>query len=300
MPLTPLRNRMSQRLLTMVAGQDGAQARYRIHGTPGPRWFPAGTPITVVHGDASMYIGGIRALLLQALHPLAMAAVDDFSDYRTNVWGRLARTATFIATTTFGTADHAQQAVDVVRAVHSRVTGTAPDGRAYRADDPHLLSWVHAAEIDSFLTAHQIFGRRRLNVTECDTYVAQAAVVARALGADPVPTTAAGLQAHLGRFRPELHGTPAARAVVGFIREVPVPRAARPGYRMLVRSAIATLPRWARAPLGLPDRPIPDRTIHRFTGSTMTAGIRWITTAEPMRDPHRAPDDRTALPSNRR
>src|SRR5699024_6683722 len=219
-PVIDLRSRMSTVLLGMVAGPDGVQVRHRIHGTPGPRWFPAGSPIQSVHGDAAMYIGGIRALLLQSLHPLAMAAVDDFSDYRTNVWGRLARTATFIATTTFGTAEHAQQAVDIVRAVHLRVTGTTPDGRAYRADDPHLLTWVHTAEIDSFLTAHHRFGQHRLSETEYDHYVAQAASVATALGAADVPTTRAGLTATLEGFRTELQGTPAARNVARFIRDV--------------------------------------------------------------------------------
>ena len=294
MPVMSLRNRMSRRLLTMVAGPDGARERYRIHGTPGPRWFPSDSPIHDVHGDASMYVGGIRALLLQALHPLAMAAVDDFSDYRTNVWGRLARTATFIATTTFGTAEHAQQAVDVVRAVHARVTGTAPDGRPYRADDPHLLAWVHAAEIDSFLVAHEKFGRRRLSAAAYDEYVAQAAVVGRALGAAPVPTTRRELNDLIAEFRPELRGTPAARAVAQFIREVPVPTVARAGYSALVRAAVGTLPRWARAPLALPDRPRMDASVHRVAGTVMTGTIRWLTTAEPMKDPGRPPRSTTA------
>ncbi|MGC0250665.1 oxygenase MpaB family protein [Pseudactinotalea sp. Z1748] len=289
MPITSVRNRMSRALLGMVAGPDGAQARYRIHGTPGPRWYGAGSPIQIVHGDASMYIGGVRALLLQSLHPLAMAAVDDFSDYRTNVWGRLARTATFIATTTFGTAEHAQEAVDIVRAVHRRVNGTAPDGRPYQADDPHLLAWVHIAEIDSFLTAHERFGRRSLDEADYDTYVSQSARVALALGSSEVPTTRAELQHRLQQFRPELQSTPAARDVATFIHTVPVPVAVRPGYRALVRAAVATLPRWAREPLGLPDRPLLDRTLHRLNGTAMTSAIRWLTTAEPMQRPERRP-----------
>lgn len=163
-PLNLVRSRLSDGLFQMVAGDDGPAARERIHTTPGERWFPAGSPIHRVHGDASMYVGGIRALLLQSLHPLAMAGVDDFSDFRTDVWGRLARTSTFLADTTFGTAEHAERAVRIVRAVHKRIVGTAPDGRPYAASDPHLLTWVHVAEVDSFLTAHQAFGAHPLTV----------------------------------------------------------------------------------------------------------------------------------------
>ncbi|MGO1317657.1 MAG: oxygenase MpaB family protein [Cellulomonadaceae bacterium] len=291
-PLTALRARMSSVLLEMIAGPDGDTARRRIHATSGDRWFEPGSPVQVVHGDAAMYIGGVRALLLQSLHPLAMAAVDDFSDYRTNVWGRLARTATYVATTTFATAADAQQAVDVVRAVHRRVRGTAPDGRPYAADDPHLLTWVHVAEIDSFLTAFERFGRggerhRAADDAWADRYVAQVGTVAVRLGASAalVPATRAGLRAAIESFRPELQGTSAAREVAHFIRHAPVPAVARLPYRALVRAAVATLPGWARTPLGLPLAPRRDTTVHRATGHTMTAAMRWLSDAEPMRRP---------------
>jgi len=157
-PVAVARSHVQRLVFDLVAGPKGPATRERIHGTPGPRWFEPGSPIRRVHGDASMYVGGIRALLLQSLHPLAMAAVDDHSGYKGDPWGRLARTSAFLATTTFGTATDAQQAIDIVRAVHRYITGTAPDGRPYRADDPHLLRWVHVAEIDSFLAAHQRYG----------------------------------------------------------------------------------------------------------------------------------------------
>lgn len=281
-PLTALRARLSDGLFAMVAGPDGPAARERIHTTPGPRWFEPGSPIQRVHGDTSMYIGGLRALLLQSLHPLAMAAVDDFSDFRHDVWGRLARTSTFLAATTFATADDAARAVAVVRAVHKHIKGTAPDGRPYRADDPHLLTWVHVAEVDSFLTAHQLFGAARLTPAECDTYVAQAAVVATQLGASDVPTTQAQLRARLRDFRSELTSTPAALDVARFlIAEAPVPRRARVPYALLARSAVATLPRWAREPLHLPDRPLVDRTLWRAAGHVSTRGLRWLSSAQP-------------------
>jgi hypothetical protein len=110
-----------------------------------------------------MFVGGLRALLLHSLHPLAMAAVAGHSDYRGDPWGRLQRTSYFLAVTTYGRAQDAQQAVDRVRRIHLRVTGTAPDGRPYAASDPHLLSWVHVAEVDSFLRAHSRFGAQPLD-----------------------------------------------------------------------------------------------------------------------------------------
>src|SRR5690606_4122950 len=160
---------------------------------PGPRWFAPGSPIQRVHGDSATFVGGLRALLLQSLHPLAMAGVAGHSGYRGDPWGRLARTSTFLACTTFATAEPAQEMVDQGRAVHERVRGKAPDGRTYRASDPHLLAWVHVAEADSFLAAHQRYGERPLGPDEADEYVAQSGRVARALGAEDVPETVAGL-----------------------------------------------------------------------------------------------------------
>ncbi|WP_307843953.1 oxygenase MpaB family protein [Sanguibacter suaedae] len=281
-PAHSLRQRLSDGLFSMVAGPEGPAARERIHTTPGERWHAPGSPIHRVHGDASMYVGGIRALLLQSLHPLAMAGVDDFSDFRQDVWGRLARTSTFLADTTFGTVEHAERAVEIVRAVHRRISGTAPDGRPYRADDPHLLTWVHVAEVDSFLTAHQKFGARPLTDAECDTYVEQSSGVALRLGAEDVPTTRAGLAAALEAFRPELESTPAARDVARFLlRDAPLPWVAKPPYAVLCRGAVATLPRWAREPLRLKDSPRLDRTLGRAAGQASTRALRWLNDAQP-------------------
>ncbi len=276
-PVTTARQRMSSLLLARVAGPEADAARQRIHGEPGPRWFGPGDPIHRVHGDASMYVGGLRALLLQSLHPLAMAAVAQHSDYRTDPWGRLARTSTFIAETTYARVADAEQAVAVVRAVHRRISGTTTDGRPYRADDPHLITWVHIAEIDSFLTAHQRFGTRPLTPAETDTYVAQSAGVARRLGGDAVPTTHAELRSALDRYRPELGSTPEALEAAEFLlHRPPVTGPARAGYALIGRAAVATLPRWARVPLQLPDRPLRDATAGRLAGQLATRGLRWV------------------------
>ncbi|WP_317695755.1 oxygenase MpaB family protein, partial [Aeromicrobium sp. REDSEA-S32_B7] len=206
-----VRDRLGRMIFARVAGDEGPARRERIMFAPGPRRFGPDSAIATVHGDASMFVGGIRALLLQSLHPLAMAAVDQNSGFRGDPWGRLQRTSGFLAVTTFGTDADATRAIRGVRAVHETITGVAPDGRPYRASDPQLLRWVHVAEVDSFLRAHDRYGRRPLDTAGRDAYVAEAAVVARELGASDVPTTVAELEAALAAFRPELASTAAAR-----------------------------------------------------------------------------------------
>ncbi|WP_152190381.1 oxygenase MpaB family protein [Georgenia satyanarayanai] len=271
------RRRLSDLLMARVAGPEAQDARRRIHGEPGERWYGPEDPIQRVHGDASMYVGGLRALLLQSLHPLAMAAVAQHSDYRNDPWGRLARTSTFIAETTYARVEDAERAVAIVRAVHRHISGTTTDGVAYRADDPRLITWVHIAEIDSFLTAHQRFGARPLTPAETDTYVAQAAGVARRLGGQDVPTTHAELRTALEHYRPELRSTPEALEAAQFLlHRPPVTGPARAGYALIGRAAVATLPRWARAPLRLPDHPRRDATLGAAAGHVATHSLRWV------------------------
>src|SRR5512146_315425 len=175
-----LRTRIGLSIFDRVAGSDGPRQREVINADGGERWFAEDSPVRRVHGDSSMFIGGLRALLLHSLHPLAMAAVAEHSDYRGDPWGRLQRTSYFLAVTTFGRAEDAQAAIARVRAVHERVTGTAPDGRPYAASDPHLLTWVHIAEADSFLRAHTRFGTRPLDQAGRDGYVADMARIGAA------------------------------------------------------------------------------------------------------------------------
>lgn len=274
--LAAVRRRLGTELFARVAGPDGPAARARIHDTPGPRWFGPDRPIRVVHGDASMFVGGLRALLLQSLHPLAMAAVAAHSGYRGDPWGRLQRTSAFLAVTTFGTADDARAAVERVRAVHERVRGTTPEGRPYHAADPHLLGWVHAAEVDSFLRAHQRFGARPLDAAGYDGYVADTARVAEALGVLDPPRDRAGLARTLAAYRPELRATPQARAAARFmLLDPPLPWAARPLYAVLAANAVSLLPWWARKPLWLPWLPVVEQTGVRLAGHGLTRAIRW-------------------------
>lgn len=274
-----VRQTLGRGLFGMVAGPDGPANRARIHQTPGPRWFADDRPIRRVHADASMFVGGLRALLLQSLHPLAMAGVADHSDYRGDPWGRLQRTSTFLAVTTFGPTTDAQRAVDKVRGIHQRVRGSAPDGRPYHASDPHLLEWVHIAEVDSFLLAYQRYGSGHLDRRDRDGYVADTARVAAALGVVDPPHTERELRERIDAYRPELRSTAAARDAARFLLVTPpLPLLARPPYSLLAATSVAMLPAWARLPLRLPYLPPVEATAIRWAGGTLVGGIRWAMT----------------------
>ncbi|GAB2887321.1 oxygenase MpaB family protein [Nocardioides pacificus] len=273
------RVRLGEALFLRVAGPDGPANRQRIHGTPGPRWFAPDSPIGRVHGDASMFVGGLRALMLQSLHPVAMTAVSEHSGFRGDMWGRLARTSTFLATTTFAAADDAQAAVDLVKRIHDKITGTMPDGTPYIASDPHLLMWVHVAEIDSFLRAHQRYGARPLDQAGRDDYVAQTALVAEKLGVVDAPRSEAELADVLASYRPELAGTDHAREALDLLlRHPPLPLPARGPYRMLVAAAVEMMPPGTHEPLGLPRIPLAEQQVSRALGAAATVTIRWALT----------------------
>jgi len=284
-----LRRELGDRLFARVAGPEGPRRRDRIHGTPGPRWFPDGSPVRRVHGDASMFVGGIRALLLQSLHPLAMAGVSQHSGFRGDPWGRLQRTSHFLAVTTFGPAADAEAMVAAVRRIHAGVHGHDTDGTPYDASDPHLLRWVHVAEVDSFLCAHQRYGARPLDAADADTYVLQAGRVARELGVPDPPRSVAELDTVLASYRAELRGTPPAREAARFLLlRPPLPLPARVPYTALSAAAVSLLPGWSRRMLLLPRLPVTEAVVVRTAGVAVTATIRWAMT--PRADVSTAPD----------
>jgi uncharacterized protein (DUF2236 family) len=276
-----VRARIGTAIFERVAGPQGP-ARRRVIQAEGERMFAEDRPIRRVHGDSSMFIGGIRALLLQSLHPLAMAAVAGHSGYRGDPWGRLQRTSYFLAVTTFGRVGDAQEAIGRVRAIHQRVTGTAPDGRPYAASDPHLLTWVHIAEADSFLRAHSRFGAHPLDQPERDAYVADLARIGAALGVPEPPRTEAELAERIAQYRPELAATVQAREAARFLLlNPPLPVIARPPYGVLAAAAVSLLPGWARRPLRLPYLPVAEAAVVRPAGHALVHAIRWAITAPP-------------------
>lgn len=234
---------------------DGASAVNRaIASPPGASgWFAPDSAAWQVHGSVATFLGGIRALLLQAVHPLALAGVEGHSGYRQDPFGRLQRTGAFIAATTFGSVEQAERTVAGIGRLHARVRGTAPDGRAYSAADPALLTWVHVALVDSMLEAYLRFPTN--GPLDADAYVADMAVVGAAMGVPVPPRTRTELAATLQAFEPELDGGPAVADVRDFVLHPPLPRGARPGYVVLARAAEDSLPDHVLQRLGTRPRP---------------------------------------------
>ncbi len=211
--------------------------------------FDPGSVIWRVHGDVTtMMIGGVTALLLQMLDPAALAGVWDHSTFRGDMLGRLRRTARFIAVTTYAEHSLADAAIDKVREVHEHVRGQLDDGTPYCASDPELLAWVHVCETIGFLDAWIRYGEPGMSRADQDTYVAQAGVVARRLGADPVPQTRSEAVALIERFKPGLRADDRTRAVAGMILTQTSPSlAAAPAQHLLMQAAVDLMPDWAKA-----------------------------------------------------
>ena len=207
-----------------------------------------------LHADLpSMLIGGMSALFVQSLHPLAMAGVAEHSNYREDPAGRLRRTAAFVGATTFGTEDEAAEAIERVQRVHRRVHGTAPDGRPYSAEDPELVTFIHVAEVSSFLGASRRYGTTPVTPREADRYYEEMAPVALALGATWAPRSSLEVESYLTEIRPELHAGPQARPARDWLlrgvgRRRPAERAAS---GLILAASIGVLPPWARRELGL-------------------------------------------------
>ncbi|MFK8026093.1 MAG: oxygenase MpaB family protein [Ilumatobacter sp.] len=275
-----VRSWLGHQVRSRVVGPDAETRHAELFSTDEPGWFEPDSPIHRVHGDTSMFVGGLRALLFQSLHPRAMAGVAQHSDYRNDPWGRLQRTADFVAATTFGPASQAEAAVKIVHRVHRRVVGTTRHGEPYAANDPHLLRWVHLAEIDSFLASHDKFGVDPLRGSERDRYLADTAVVARALGVIEPPTTEAELRRQLRAFRPELGGSREARDAARYLLfQPPLPIAARPAYGLIGAGAVSLMPAWTRIPLRLPWLPLTEATLGRAVGDAVTKTLRWAVPA---------------------
>ena len=242
----------------------------------GERWFSEQDAIWRIHADASMFIGAIRALLLQSLHPVALQAVVDHAGFRRDFWGRFQRTSRYLALTTYGTIPDAERAIAAVGAIHRRVTGIMPDGNPYAADDPHLLMWVHIAQVDSFLKAFQVFGAEKLTSADADEYVRQSGSVAARLGVVDPPNTVAELTSIMAGYLSEVSGSGAAREASDLLLvHPPFTGLTRAGYHVLAAGAVSILPPWARMELRLPALPITERALIRPLGRSAMHTLRW-------------------------
>lgn len=228
-----------------------------------------------VHADfPAMLAGGVSALLLQALHPRALAGVWDHSSFRTDMQGRLGRTAQFIAGTTYGSRADAMQLIERVRRIHASIKGTAPDGQPYAADDPDLLTWVHVAEVSSFMAGYLRYVGP-LSVAEQDRYFEEEARVAALLGAPDVPRSRAQVDAYLDAQRPGLVNSERTREVVRLVMTMPVANPLLvPAVRTMADAGVALLPPWARQMLGL-HRPSLRRSLALAGMRGLAPTLRW-------------------------
>ncbi|MES2326917.1 MAG: oxygenase MpaB family protein [Pseudomonadota bacterium] len=246
--------------------------------------FPPDSVIWRVHGDVtSMMAAGIAALLLQMLHPQALAGVWDHSNVHDDMLGRLRRTARFIAITTYGERGTAEAAIAKVRRIHEQVGGSMPDGRPYRADDPRLLAWVHVAGAMMFLEGWLRYGEPGMSRADQNRYFAESGLVARMLGADPVPDTRAAAERLIGGFRGELVANDRSREFRDLvINAEPGSLAQAAVHKLLMSAATDLLPPWARNMHGL--------TVLPFTGPPVRAAtfglastLRWAFAREAYR-----------------
>ena len=245
----------------------------RYHGDPG--LFGPDSVTWPVIGDAAAFIGGIRALIVQAAHAEVVAGVSDHSRYRVDPLGRLSRTSAYVTATAYGAMPEVDEAVGIVRTMHRRVTGVSHRGRPYSADTPEMAAWVHNALTDSFLVAYQVFGPGPLTAAEADRFVTEQTAVGALLDADPMPETAPALAGWL-EHHPDVMPSPGMEETVAFLRKPPLPLIVRFAYRLLFLAAAATITPRLRRTLGI--RRIPGAIT---IGRLMTAFLRWSLGSSP-------------------
>ena len=277
LPALPFSRLLKQRIAReVIAIFDDGTPRDRPVGRRTDGLFGPGSVTWRVHGDVtSMMVGGISSLLLQMLHPKVLAGVWDHSNFRTDMHGRLRRTARFIALTTYGGREEAEAAIARVRGIHARVGGALPDGTPYRADDPQLLAWVHMTETISFLSAWRRYAEPRMSSADQDRYFAEMAPLGEALGADPAPRSRREALALIETMRAQLRVDARTREVAGLVLTAPVHRpAAEPLLRMTMQAAIDLMPGWARRMHGL-DTPAPLKPLLRAGTLGLAQTLRW-------------------------
>jgi len=293
-PVERLRVSLAEQVRGLIVG-DHPPVRHHddpVLGDPtagDPGFFGPDSVTWRVHADSAMFIGGLRALLLQTVHPLAMAGVAEHSQYRSDPMGRLWRTSVYVGTTTYGTVEQAAEAVAHVKQAHVRVTGTAPDGRPYAANDPHLLTWVHHTLVDSFLRAYRRYGAAPLTPQDADRYLDEMAVLCDLFGAEPAARSTDELRDYFADVRPELHAGAQARDAARFLLVPPLPLPARGAYAVIAPAAVGLLPASVRRALWIPPTPGFDPLVVRPSARLLLRTLDWVMAAlpRPSRDAER-------------
>ncbi|ONN68452.1 oxygenase MpaB family protein [Herbaspirillum sp. VT-16-41] len=269
-----LRQRIEASVLSISRGPGSADF-LQPPGDPG--LFGPDSAAWQVHSDfTAMLTGGVAALLLQMLHPLPLAGVWDHSNFQADMLARLRATAQFIAGTTFGSRADAERLIERVKRIHLVVKGVAPDGRAYSASDPDLLTWVHVAEVHCFLRAYLRYRRPDFPAVRQDQYFGEIARVAEALGAREVPRSQMAVDGYIQAMRPELRCDERTRKTLQLVLNAPAPNAlAQPWTRLMMRAGVDLLPPWAQEMLGVTPRPPWRRELLRRSVLVAAQPLRW-------------------------
>jgi len=198
-----------------------------------------------VHADfISMMIGGISSLIMQALHPQALAGVWDHSSFRRDLKGRLGRTAFFIAATTYGSTEMANSIIQKVNHIHTNITGFDEFGKPYSATDPHLLSWVHLTETLSFMQAFEDYRKEKISPQERDQYFREMKALGEKMGALNLPSTYVNTEITIKKYLPELHYGERAKSIVELLEYFPSKLSAKPFIKLITRAGFLNLPDW--------------------------------------------------------
>ncbi len=228
-----------------------------------------------VMGDPATFVGGIRALMIQAAHPEVAAGVSDHSRYREDPLGRLSRTSNYVTATAYGAMPEVEAAIRAVRRAHTGVSGTSHRAMRYAASDPELAAWVHNTLTDSFLQANQTYGKVKLTPEDADLFVAEQSRVGRLLDADPLPETAQGLAMYVADH-PRLAPSPGATQAMEFLAKPPLTPLVSIGYRVLAGAAAAIIPSRIRDVLEIE---VPRLSESR--GRAMVTALQWALGASP-------------------
>lgn len=204
-----------------------------------------------VHADfISMMIGGISSLILQALHPQALAGVWDHSSFRQDLRGRLGRTAFFIAATTYGPTKMAHQVIEKVNAIHAKISGVDEFGRPYSATDPRLLAWVHLTETLSFMNSFEVYRTEKINPNQRDQYFLEMTLIGEKMGATRLPTTYGDTRSVVESYIPELHFGDRAKCILNLLENFPSGLSTRPLIKLMSHAGFLNLPDWVYPIIG--------------------------------------------------
>jgi uncharacterized protein (DUF2236 family) len=269
-----IRAELSRRFRALLSGAESGVPEWTplvAAGDDAGLFKPTDAP-WIVHSDLATMIGGIRALLVQAMHPGSLAGVMQHSRYEQDVLGRLSGTIRWLTIMTFGPLSAIEAEAGRVNGMHDRVRGKFAVGdaepRSYRASDPDLLMWVHIAFTDSFLAAHLVYGEKPIP-GGADNYVGQWGKAVRPLGVDAPPKNLAELESMIADYETTLIVDERTRRVVNFLRKPPLPKAALPVYRLLFAAAVDTLPESWRDELNL-------HTLPRWAVRPITKSLLWV------------------------